>query len=198
VAEAGTRIPVRSDERPTPVGGRRWLPTLAVAAVILSLTVGARAAADALEGPQAPAVDVAGLVSVRPDPGWHPVSRHDDEGAHDVLLGRGSARLLVVALEGFSDAPDALAEAYVDSVLQQRFVQVRLAPSPETTVVVGHEAVRFGYVGVTDDRVFVEGGVTAIVGSTGAGVVFDAFAPEGTLAASADDLHRMIDGAEVA
>jgi hypothetical protein len=177
---------------------RRWAPTLAVAAVILSLTVGAHAATDLLDGPPASRIDVAGLVSVLPAPGWEPVSRRDDQGLHDVVFARGSARLLVVVLEGFADAPAALAEAYVEDAMRGRFVQVRLAPSPDRTTVVGREAVRLGYVGITEDRVFVEGGVTAVVGSTGAGVVFDAFAPEGTLAASADDLRRMMDGAEVA
>ena len=198
MSEAGTRVPARPDERSSGPSGPRWLPTAAVAAVILTLTVGSHALADSLEGPQAPRVEVAGLVAVRPAAGWEMLSRHDQGAVHDVLLGRGSARLLLVAFEGFSDAPAALADAYADDVLERRFVQVRLAGAPGTTVVVGREAVRFGYVGVTAGGISVEGVVTAVVGSTGAGVVFDAFAPEGTLAANVDDLRAMIEGSEVA
>ena len=57
-------------------------------------------------------------------------------------------------------------------------------------------AVRFGYQGITQDGVPLEGVVIAASGST-ASVVFDAYAPRGELATVAGDLQAMIDGAEV-
>ena len=66
-----------------------------------------------------------------------------------------------------------------------------------TTVSLGHALLgeRFTYVGVTDTGASVEGEVTVTVTQTGAGVVYDGWAPEGLLNFVDGDIHTMIDRA---
>jgi hypothetical protein len=63
----------------------------------------------------------------------------------------------------------------------------------------GWRALRFTYVGVASGTSqSIEGEVTVVVGSTGAGVVFDGWAPEGLLSFVEGDLHTMVLRAVVA
>jgi hypothetical protein len=180
---------------------RRWLPALGVVAVIALVTGGARAVADATAGPLQPATGVPGIVVVQPRPGWSEDldARVDDGGFHEVLLVRGTADLVLVGIDAYGGSPADLARDYVERVLRARFAQLSVGhvagPVPLRS---GVPAVQFGYVGVTEDGVSVEGAVTAAVaGSRRDGVVFDGFAPEGDLAWAAGDIRTMVAGAEV-
>jgi hypothetical protein len=188
-------FPHRSDEARGQ--GRRWLPPLAVLGVILVMTVGARGVADALAEPAGGPVEVGGVVRVQPRTGWTVSSREDRGSFHEALLVRGAAGLSIVGIEEASEPPEALAGSYAQ-VLSGRFVQLRLAGDGASATVQGLPAVRFGYVGITDQGVTLEGVVTAVSAPSGNGAVFDAFAPEGELAAFAQDLDAMIAGAGVA
>ena len=85
---------------------------------------------------------------------------------------------------------------YVGEALRPSLAQVTIGEAAPTTLAGGVPAVRFGYVGVTDDGLQLQGVVIAASGSS-ASVVFDAYAPGGELATVAGDLQAMIDGAEV-
>ena len=180
------------------VQSRRWLPVLAVLLVILGVTGGARLVAAALRSEPGGPVGIEGVVAIEPRPGWleEPSLRTDgDGGAARFVLVRGTASLVVTGVDGFGDGPHVLASEYAAGVLEARFVQVTIGTPAPVTVGMGLPGVRFGYVGLTADRVQVEGVVTAATTPQGAATVFDAFAAEGDLAGVADDLQAMIDGA---
>ena len=62
----------------------------------------------------------------------------------------------------------------------------------------GLAGVRIRYIGQFGRaQVSIEGEVTAIVSPAGVGAIFDAWSPEGLLQYVIDDIHRMIDRAEV-
>jgi hypothetical protein len=176
---------------------RRWLPPIAVLCVILIMTVGARGIADALAEPPGGPVEVGGVVGVQPRAGWTVASREDRGAFHEALLVRGAAGLSVVGIEEAGETPEVLAESYVQQVLHDRFVQLRTAGDGASAAVRGLPAIRFGYVGITDQGVTLEGIVTAVSAPSGNGAVFDAFAPEGDLTSVAQDLDAMIVGAEI-
>ncbi len=62
----------------------------------------------------------------------------------------------------------------------------------------GLTGVRIAYVGLFGRaHASIEGEVTAVVSPSGVGVIFDGWAPNGLLQYVSDDLHEMIDSAEV-
>jgi hypothetical protein len=148
---------------------RRWWPTLAVLAVIVFVAGGSRAVGDALAGPAGPAVEVGGVTTVQPAPGWAVEARSEQAGIVQVLR-----------------------EVY-EGVLQGRFAHLTIGVPARDDA--GRLA--FGYVGVTSDGITVEGVAIAAVGPSGDAAVFDGFSPEGDLAAVVDDLRLMVGTAEV-
>lgn len=185
--------PPRPDEAPAQRRAeRRWLPALGVVAVILVVTGGAQVVGGAIAGAPEPVV-VGQTVTVLPEPGWTVVSASGDAGAGQALLARGSASLLVIAVPTGSGPAQELATGYAEA-LDDRFAQLTIGEAAAD----GAEAVRFGYVGVTGDGVAVEGVVTAFADpETGAGAIFDGFAPKGSLGAAIGDLRTMVETAEV-
>jgi hypothetical protein len=201
-------MPVRREPAPRPDEApsqrraeRRWLPVLGVVAVILLVSGGARTVADATAGPPQPPTGVPGTVIVQPRPGWSvdPGARVDDGSLHEVLLVRGTADLLLVGIDGYGGSASDLARDYVERVLGARFAQLSVGRvAGPVALHNGVPAVQFGYVGVTEGGVSVEGAVTiAIAGGSRDGVVFDGYAPEGDLAWAAGDIRAMVAGAEV-
>jgi hypothetical protein len=174
---------------------------LGVVATIAFVTGGARAVADATAGPLQPPASVPGIVVVQPRPGWSedPEARVDDGSLHEVLLVRGTADLLLVGIDAYGGSASDLARDYVDRVLRARFAQLSVGEvAGPVALRSGVPALQFGYVGVTEGGVSVEGAVTAAVAGTGRdGIVFDGFAPEGDLAWAAGDIRAMVAGAEV-
>lgn len=185
--------PPRADEGPAHRRvERRWWPTLAVLAVIVFVAGGSRAVGDALAGPAGPAVEVGGVTTVQPAPGWAVEARSEQAGIVQVLLRRGAAGLLISTSEGFGRPAEELREVY-EGVLQGRFAHLTIGVPARDDA--GRLA--FGYVGVTSDGITVEGVAIAAVGPSGDAAVFDGFSPEGDLAAVVDDLRLMVGTAEV-
>lgn len=185
--------PPRPDEAPAQRRReRRWLPALGVVIAIVVVTGGGRVVGGAVAG-TAEQVVLAGGVTVTPEPGWTVVSTGEQEGLSQALLAHGNANLLIVAGPAGVGAAQELGGRYVRA-LEDRFDQVTIGEAS----VEGGERVRFGYVGITSDGVAVEGVVAAVADPvTGAGAVFDGFAPKGSLGAAIEDIATMIDTAEV-
>ena len=195
----GGAIPVRPDRAPhLHRTERRWIPPIAILALIAFITAGARGVEAALSEPPGPAV-VVGRVRIDPRPGWteEPSLRVDEGPVHRRVLTSGGAALIVTSVEGSRDDASSLATEYLETVLRERFVQLRVTGARPVTVADALPGVRFAYLGVTRDRATVEGVVTAVTGPAGDGVVFDALSPEGSLAGVASDVGAMIDGARV-
>ena len=198
----GTRVqpPPRPDEAPAQRRvERRWLPALGVVAAIVFVTCGARTVGGAIAGPEGPPIDVPGVLSVRPRPGWELEAREEpQEGVHRLLLRLGTAGLFVLALEGSEESVGSLAARYVNEGLGSELSQLAVEEPPEEVVLAnGMTALRFGYQGVTEDGVPAEGVVTVVVAPSGNAVVFDGFGVAGDLAWAIDDLRAMVDGAVV-
>lgn len=181
---------------PLPERERRWLPSLAVLSLILVIVFGGYVAAGALSEPAGVPVEVAGVVRVAPLSGWQPAGRFTDPPG--VRLTRGSGTLDVYAASFAADAA-ALARQYATKVLRANAERLSVSRGLETIRLrSGIAGVRFSYVGTFEGaRTAIEGEVTAVVSPTGAGVVFDGWAPEGLLQYVSDDLHTMILSAEV-
>jgi hypothetical protein len=173
---------------------RRWLPSAAVALVIVVVVLGGYVTAGALTGPEGPARTVGGAVTLRPPAGWEEVVDPDVPGT-EARFSRGSATLDVFTGPAVGDAR-ALAESYVRGSLDPSSSRLTVS-SPTGWQAVpldgGLTGVRLGYIGVFDQSgVPIEGEVTAVVTRTGAGVVFDGWAPQGQLRFGLDDVHTMI------
>jgi hypothetical protein len=175
----------------------RWWPAVTVVAVIAFTTIGGRVAATVVDGAATTTVGVAGVAVVDLPEGWieHAEPRPDAEGSiQRFVVTKGAATAIVTTIEQADAAAPPVASAYVHDVLERRFL--RLATTPPGPVAVGGvPGVRIAYVGETPGRPAVEGLVTVAVAADGAGLVLDAFAPEGFLAAVADDLVAMTEGA---
>jgi hypothetical protein len=172
---------------------RRWLPVLAVVAVIAFVDGGAKLAGAAQDEAAGPTRVVGDAVRIRPLSGWA-ASQPPGAPLPELVLTRGAVTLDVVEVPGATSA-DELAARYVQEVLRPRFEGLTLGQQDAGTLASGLPALRFGYIGIADG-VSIEGVATvAVVTTTGA--VFDAFAPKGDLAWAASDLDTMIDGAEV-
>jgi len=186
---------------PTPPAGCRLrssavLPSFLVVVSILVVVFGGYVAAGALSEPAGPRVTVGGAVRVSPLSGWEVAQRFTN--ALGVGLTRGAGNLDVFAASFGGDVTD-LAREYVNRVLEPD--AVRLSVSPSTAPVrlrSDLEGVRLHYVGLFGrGQAPVEGEVTVLVTSSGTGVVFDAWAPQGLLQYVIDDTRTMIEDAVV-
>ncbi len=163
-------------------------------ALVLAVVVfGGYLVAAALETPSGAPVAVGGTVAVQPLSGWEveePFTTADSEG---IGLTRGTGNLDVLVTAPTSGGLVELSAGYVDRVLEPQ--AQRLSVSPELQPVEladGRGAARFGYVGVFGrGSTPIEGEVTVTVASNGAGVIFDAWAPQGQLPFTLPDIHAM-------
>jgi len=170
------------------------VPTLIVAGLIVLVAQGARTAADATAGATGPAVTVGSAVTVQPRPGWDLEGTSTDPPA--ARFHRGPVLLDVIVFPADPYGPTSVAARYAEESLRPSLAQVAIGEAAPTTLAGGVPAVRFGYVGITEDGVPIEGVVVAASGSS-VSAVFDAYAPQGELATVADDLRAMFDGATV-
>jgi len=185
---------LRPDEAPSAQRTeRRWLPVVAVVAVIVFAADGANLVSRAIEGPP---IDVAG-VALHPRAGWAVQHRDDEATVHHLLLAGGSTALDVVVLDGYDGTAATLSEEYATRVLRGQLDRLTIGDPETGRLDSGTSTVRFGYVGITHDGLAVEGVVTTAVGRSGTGVVFDGYAPKGDLASAVGDLAAMIGSAEV-
>ncbi|MEX2276089.1 MAG: hypothetical protein WEA10_11075 [Actinomycetota bacterium] len=178
---------------------RRWWPSLLVVLVLLVTVFGGYLVAEALEGPVGPPVTVADTVRVRPLSGWESARTYSGDGFQGASLTRGSGNLDVVVIDAGPGGVAGYATRYVDEGLRPN--AQRLSVSEELELVglaAGLDGVRFSYVGVFErGGAPIEGEVTVVVASTGNGVVFDAWGPEGQLGLILGDAHTMEDGAVI-
>jgi hypothetical protein len=186
---------------------RRFLPAFAVLATILVVVLGGFVVAAALSGPAGTPVDVASLVRIRPASGWELADGGTLTGSWDTPAGRitdvpyvrltqGSASLDVAVVRGFGGSPQDLARWYASEVLSRQLTQLSVSPArPEEVAFPGASAIGFAYLGVNGTAI--EGDVVVVVSAAGTGVIFDAWAAQGSLAGSLDDVASMIDAAEI-
>lgn len=181
---------------PSGVRERRWGPVAAVLAVLLFVVLGGHFVAGALSEPSGAPVTIAGVLRVSPLSGWQLARRFGDPlGAQ---LTRGDGNLTFLALPFRGTAGD-LAQQYVDQILSPDSEQLSVSRVFEpVTLDSGLTGVRIAYVGSFGRaHASIEGEVTAVVSPSGVGAVFDGWAPNGLLQYLSNDLHAMIDAAEV-
>jgi hypothetical protein len=188
---------------------RRWLPTGLVALVMSVTVLGGFVVAEGLPRPEVAPVELGGVLTVHPLPGWEVVRRVETSvpspsggaiPAEFAQLTRGSGALDVLALPGIGGEALELADLYAGEVLAGQLERLSVSDRVERIVLPsGLEAVRFGYIG-SEPRsgAAVEGSVTTVVAPSGNGAVFDGWAFQGQLELIAEELVAMIDRAEVA
>jgi hypothetical protein len=190
-AEGGSLLP------PPPLRERRWIPAIAVLALIVGVVSGGHVASDALGQTRAGVVAVGDAVEVTPLPGWELAERFEDPTG--IRLTSGTASLDVAELP-FDGTDVELLREYVDRVLSSQAEQLRLSEEVEPVrLASGLTGVRIAYVGAFGDvQTPVEGEITTVVSPLGTGVVFDGWAPTGQLQLAIEDLRTMIETTEIA
>jgi hypothetical protein len=173
------------------------VPAAAVLIAVLVTVFGGYAVAALLIEPAGPPVSVGGVVRVQPLSGWEFAGRYAVAGMPAARITRGNGNLDVLVT--VADAPDELAHRYVDEVLKPSAPRLEISGELQRVQVGGAASgARFAYVGVFDRGGSpIEGEVTVLVSSTGHGVIFDAWAPEGLLQYVRGDVETMQARAEL-
>lgn len=190
-AVAGSVLP------PPPLRERRWIPAIALVVLIVGVVSGGHVLSDALGETRVRAVAVGDAVEIVPLPGWELAERFQDPSG--IRLTSGSAGLDAAELPFGGTDVDLLTE-YVDNVLAPQAEQLRVSEEVEPVRLAnGITGSRIAYVGVFGDvQTPVEGEITTVVSPLGTGVVFDGWAPNGQVQLALDDIHTMIETAEIA
>jgi hypothetical protein len=203
-----SKVPDRPDARAArPL--RRWLPTGLVALVISVTVLGGFVVAETLPAPEVRPVTLAGVLTVRPLPGWEVVRREQatvPSPSGGVISGefaqltRGSGALDLLVLPGVDVPALELADLYAVEVLANQLERLSVSDRVERiTLRSGLEAVRFGYIGSEPSSgAAIEGSVTVTVSPSGNGAVFDGWAFQGQLELIGEELVAMIESSEVA
>jgi hypothetical protein len=180
-----------------PFRQRRWIPVIALAAVLAAVTSGGYLTSDALGEVRDGAVAVGTSVRVTPFPGWELAGRSTDPDR--VRLTSGSTSLDVAAFP-FDGTDVDLLGRYVDNILEPEAEQFRVSEEVEPVrLASGLTGSRIAYVGLFGDvQAPIEGEVTAVVSPTGQGVIFNGWAPAGQLQFEIDEIDAMIERAEIA
>ena len=180
-----------------PLRQRRWIPAIALAAVLAAVTSGGYLTSDALGEIRGGAVAVGTSVRVTPFPGWELAGRSTDPDR--IRLTSGSTSLDVAAFP-FDGTDVDLLGRYVDNILEPDAEQFRVSEAVEPVrLASGLTGSRIAYVGLFGDvQAPIEGEVTAVVSPTGQGVIFDGWAPAGQLQFEIDEIDAMIERAEIA
>jgi hypothetical protein len=175
---------------------RRWAPTLAVIVVLVTVVLGGYVTAGALSASTGGPRTVGGIVTVEPAAGWRFVEDIGGPSGAGGRFTRGSGTLDVLVGRAVGDAPTT-ARAYILGSLEPNSNGLTVSPGLDPVPLDGGlTAVRLSYSGVFDQSgVPIEGEVTVAVTPAGAGVIFDAWAPQGQLRFVLDDVHAMETGA---
>ena len=170
---------------------RRFAPAAAILIAVLVTVFGGYAVAALLIEPAGPPVSVGGVVRVQPLSGWEFAGRYAVAGMPAARITRGNGNLDVLVTT--AGAPDELAHRYVEEVLKPSAPRLEISGELEPVQVGGAASgARFAYVGGFDRGGSpIEGEVTVLVSSTGHGVIFDAWAPEGLLQYVRGDVETM-------
>jgi hypothetical protein len=180
-----------------PLRQRRWIPVIALTAVLAAVTSGGYLTSDALGEVRGGAVAVGTSVRVTPFPGWELAGRSTDPDR--IRLTSGSTSLDVAAFP-FDGTDVDLLGWYVDNILEPGAEQFRVSEAVEPVrLASGLTGSRIAYVGLFGDvQAPIEGEVTAVVSPTGQGVIFNGWAPAGQLQFEIDEIDAMIERAEIA
>jgi len=167
-----------------------------LAVVVIAIVTGGYVTADALGRVGGETVFVSPSVSITALPGWELAGRFGDPTG--IRLSKGSSSLDVATIP-FTGSDIDLLRAYVDKLLEPDAEQFRVSETVErVTLDSGLPGVRIAYVGLFGDvQAPIEGEVTAVVSPSGTGVIFDGWAPSGQLQFAIDDVHTMVQGAEI-
>ena len=152
---------------------------------------------DALGETSGGTVTVSASVRITPLPGWVLAERFGDPPG--IRLTSGSTSLDVATIPFTGTDVDLLA-SYVNEVLEPDAEQFQVSEEVEPIrLASGLTGTRIAYVGLFGDvQAPIEGEVTAVVSPSGAGVIFDGWAPAGQLQFEIDEIDEMIEHAEIA
>jgi hypothetical protein len=180
-----------------PLRHRRWFPIVVLAGVMAGVVSGGYVTSDALGETSGGTVTVSSSVRVTPLPGWVLAERFGDPLG--IRLTSGSTSLDVATIPFTGTDVDLLA-SYVDEVLEPDAEQFEVSEEVEPVrLASGLTGTRIAYVGLFGDvQAPVEGEVTAVVSPSGAGVIFDGWAPAGQLQFEIDEIDEMIERTEIA
>ena len=189
----GTPIPLPAP----PLRQRRWIPVVVLVAVMTGVVSGGYLTSDALGETSAGTVTVSASVRITPLPGWVLAERFGDPPG--IRLTSGSTSLDVATIPFTGTDVDLLA-SYVNQVLEPDAEQFQVSEEVEPIrLASGLTGTRIAYVGLFGDvQAPIEGEVTAVVSPSGAGVIFNGWAPAGQLQFEIDEIDEMIEHAEIA
>jgi hypothetical protein len=189
----GTPIPLPAP----PLRQRRWIPIVVLVAVMTGVVSGGYLTSDALGETSGGTVTVSASVRITPLPGWVLAERFGDPPG--IRLTSGSTSLDVATIPFTGTDVDLLA-SYVNEVLEPDAEQFQVSEEVEPIrLASGLTGTRIAYVGLFGDvQAPIEGEVTAVVSPSGAGVIFNGWAPAGQLQFEIDEIDEMIERAEIA
>ena len=189
----GTPIPLPAP----PLRQRRWIPVVVLVAVMTGVVSGGYLTSDALGETSGGTVTVSASVRITPLPGWVLAERFGDPPG--IRLTSGSTSLDVATIPFTGTDVDLLA-SYVNQVLEPDAEQFQVSEEVEPIrLASGLTGTRIAYVGLFGDvQAPIEGEVTAVVSPSGAGVIFNGWAPAGQLQFEIDEIDEMIEHAEIA
>ena len=189
----GTPIPLPAP----PLRQRRLIPVVVLVAVMTGVVSGGYLTSDALGETSGGTVTVSASVRITPLPGWVLAERFGDPPG--IRLTSGSTSLDVATIPFTGTDVDLLA-SYVNQVLEPDAEQFQVSEEVEPIRLdSGLTGTRIAYVGLFGDvQAPIEGEVTAVVSPSGAGVIFNGWAPAGQLQFEIDEIDEMIEHAEIA
>lgn len=180
-----------------PLRHRRWIPVVVLVAVMAGVVSGGYVTSDALGETTGDTVTVSAFVRITPLAGWELAERFGDPPG--IRLTSGSTSLDVATIPFTGTDVDLLA-SYIDQVLEPDAEQFQVSEEVEPVrLSSGLTGTRIAYVGLFGDvQAPIEGEVTAVVSPSGAGVIFDGWAPAGQLQFEIDEIDEMIERAVIA
>jgi len=180
-----------------PLRHRRWIPVVVLVAVMGGVVSGGYVTSDALGETTGETVTVSASVRITPLAGWELAERFGDPPG--IRLTSGSTSLDVATIPFTGTDVDLLA-SYIDQVLEPDAEQFQVSEEVEPVrLASGLTGTRIAYVGLFGDvQAPIEGEVTAVVSQSGAGVIFDGWAPAGQLQFEIDEIDEMIERAVIA
>ena len=180
-----------------PLRHRRWIPVVVLVAVMGGVVSGGYVTSDALGETTGGTVTVSASVRITPLAGWELAERFGDPPG--IRLTSGSTSLDVATIPFTGTDVDLLA-SYIDQVLEPDAEQFQVSEEVEPVrLTSGLTGTRIAYVGLFGDvQAPIEGEVTAVVSPSGAGVIFNGWAPAGQLQFEIDEIDEMIERAVIA
>jgi hypothetical protein len=180
-----------------PLRHRRWIPVVVLVAVMAGVVSGGYVTSDALGETTGDTVTVSASVRITPLAGWELAERFGDPPG--IRLTSGSTSLDVATIPFTGTDVDLLA-SYIDQVLEPDAEQFQVSEEVEPVrLSSGFTGTRIVYVGLFGDvQAPIEGEVTAVVSPSGAGVIFNGWAPAGQLQFEIDEIDEMIERAVIA